>query len=523
LPDKLQDTVVVVADTPGAPNVGLAPQAGNENRLRTDPKRQYVAAGGWQWYANYARTLPFAIDDITADFGPDLYERMYKHPHIAGLADGYRASILKDGLQLRPAVENKKDDGYDQAKKLVDEYNRVLENLNPSLDTFLWDWSSACYQGNRVAEVTYDDQILGAGPKLYAVKIQCKPRASVAFVVNTFNDVLGLLGRVPGVGQPVYIGTILVQPAETPNLIPRNKFAVLTWRPVDGNPLGYSMFRPLYDPWYRIVQVQAEELKFLSRFGSPGLIGETAPDADSGWDEDAEGNEELLALTPEEVLVAKLELWQNGAAIAIPNGASVQALWPVAGRVSPFQAAMDTIKHDMTYGFTTQTMATEEPKQGARSGQEVHENRYDTLVAHGKSYIERAFYWDVMRQMVLFNQGEKLLPLCPRVSLGVQQTRDAPEELMSLAAVYKSGYISESQKPGLDEKYNFPERDDAEDARIEAEKQQQEEAQKQQEFARQKELAATRQPPLLAAGQNGRQPQPAAPGQPAKTPVGAAK
>lgn len=454
---------VIVGDRPGAPNVGLAPQPGTPNTLKTDLRRQYVAAGGWQWYANYARTLSFAVDDVTTDFGSDLYERIYLNPHAAGLSNGFRAAILEDGLNLRPAVENEDEDGYDQAKQLLETHERVLRELDPDLDAVLWDLSSACYLGNRVAEITYDDTPLGAGlPKLYAAKIVCKPRESTAFVVNTFNDVLGLLGRVPGVGQPVYVGTLLTDPAKSPNLIPREKFLILSWRPVNGDPRGTSMFRPLYDPWYRLVQIQGEELKFLARFGSPGLVGTTPENAEAEPLLDANGNVIGLGISPEQELVANLAAWQNGAAIALPHGTEVQGLWPSSGRTGPFEVAKDSCKKDMTYAFTSQTLATDEGKGGGnRMAGEVHQDTYDTLVRQGKRAIERAFYRDVLRRMVEWNEGAALLPLTPRPSLGVQEARDAAADLTALAALQTSEYVRESQRPGLSKKFGLPADDPA--------------------------------------------------------------
>src|SRR5579871_2036028 len=47
--------------------------------------REYVAGGGWAWYGQVARTLPNSIDDATADFGDDLYERMMFDPQVASV------------------------------------------------------------------------------------------------------------------------------------------------------------------------------------------------------------------------------------------------------------------------------------------------------------------------------------------------------------------------------------------------------------------------------------------------------
>src|SRR4051812_11967149 len=73
--------------------------------VTADMRREYVAAGGYDSYDLYSRVLGFTIDDVTAAFGDDLYDRMLLNDHVAGVFNGFRSAVLEDGMQLRPAIE----------------------------------------------------------------------------------------------------------------------------------------------------------------------------------------------------------------------------------------------------------------------------------------------------------------------------------------------------------------------------------------------------------------------------------
>src|SRR5690349_13463040 len=64
-------------------SVGIQPPQPLPMPLPGDPKKEY-AAGGTEnvWLTSYARALPHYIDDLTLDFGPDLYVRMLRDPQV---------------------------------------------------------------------------------------------------------------------------------------------------------------------------------------------------------------------------------------------------------------------------------------------------------------------------------------------------------------------------------------------------------------------------------------------------------
>jgi len=167
---------------------------------------------------------------------------------IAGVMNLFKASILEDGLILAPAIDDADEPGYDQAKAICDAATPMLDALTPDMDTVLWNLMDALALGNRVAEQVYRLDDVGGKQGLVLESLRVKPRHMTAFVVDSFMHLLGLVGFIPGVGAPVMQGYLL-EPKNTPNLLPREKFCILSFRPVDNDPRGTSALRPAYAAW----------------------------------------------------------------------------------------------------------------------------------------------------------------------------------------------------------------------------------------------------------------------------------
>src|SRR5262245_16073431 len=96
----------------------------------TDPQtrpaaldQEYVVGGDFWWYRGIgarALALPLSIDDISRDFGDDIYDRMSDDSQVAACDILLRAAVLEDGITLSPAIDDEGKDGYQQAAELVD-------------------------------------------------------------------------------------------------------------------------------------------------------------------------------------------------------------------------------------------------------------------------------------------------------------------------------------------------------------------------------------------------------------------
>lgn len=422
-------------------------------------QREYVAGGGYDWYGPYrARSLPWAIDDLTSDFGDDLYERMVFDPQVSATLTVLKASILETGLQLAPAVEDDTADGRELAVEIADTLAVMLEDLPQALDDVLWDLLDALAYGNRVAEQVYEHREVAGKSMLALARLKVKNRRATAFVVDAYWNVLGLLAVLPGNFSPM-LSSVLLDPAQQPNLFPREKFAILTNRPKNADPRGTSVLRPAYSPWWDKQQIKPEYLKYLAQFAGPSLAGFTPENAQSMPADDSLGNPTGAALvTPEQAMLTALLDFRNGTAAAFPFGAKVEPI-EVQGEGDPFLKALAYHNLEIVRAILTQSLATGEGEHQARAAAQVHQDVLDTLIRQAKMSVVGMVQRDILRPLVLYNWGPAALPLVPRAQLGDTEGHDFAPVATAVAALERAGYLHPSQYPGVDEMLSLPARD----------------------------------------------------------------
>ena len=424
--------------------------------------REYVAGGDIGWFSptNYGRALPHAIDELEADFADSIYLRMSVDPQVAACLSIFKAGILEGGLDLSPAVDDVTDPEYDLATGIAEEATAMFDNLQTALDDVLWDLLSCLQLGSKVAELVFELQpgVTEKRPMLQVVAIKPKPRHATAFVVDAYTNVYGLLVRSPGQASP-FLGTASFDPANPPqNFLPREKFCISTFRPVDADPRGTSLLRPAFDAWWRKQQILKEALKYLSQFGGPSIIGFTAPDAQTAPAIDDLGNiiDGQVLLTPEQAMQAALEQFRNGTAAAFPAGAAVHVL-QATGNGEAFLKAVAECNVSITKALLTQSLATEEGEHQARAASTVHQDVLGTLVRQGKRGLLRMITRDILKPWVLRNWGEKAVHLTPKPSLGESEQQDIAPMITALAA---AGYtVGPSQLAAIDVSLGLPVRD----------------------------------------------------------------
>lgn len=424
-------------------------------------RQEYVSGGGSSVLAGMdARRLPWSFDDLTQDFGDDLYERMLYDPCLAASLNILKAAILEEGATLSPAVDDKDADGYDQAKAFVVAQELMLDDLDVALDVALWDLLHALAVGNRVAEQVYvDDQTYTGRRQLTLRALKVKPRRATAFVVDPYLNILGLLGQVPG-QTGVQTGNVIAT-GNVPNLLPRTKFAVLSFRPRDNDPRGSSILRPAYNAWWLKMQTWQEYLRYLAQFATPSVVGKTPESATPATLVDETGapiigsNGLPIQVTPEESMLEQLVQIKNGAALALPHGSEVDPLW-MQGDGKVFLEAFGLYDRQMTTAVLHQTRATMEAEHGSRADSETGQGILDTMIRQAKRAVCRMLRRDALRQHIVLNYGPKFAPLTPKVSLGEVERQDLTPLITALGRV---GYqVDSSQFPAIDTLVNLPPR-----------------------------------------------------------------
>jgi hypothetical protein len=416
--------------------------------------QQAVVGGGWWWYRGQqsrALALPWSFDDVTQDFGDDLYERMLHDSRVAACDILLRASILEDGITLAPAVADADADGYDQAKELLAFVEPQLEGLETALDDVLWDILACMALGNRVAEITYWPFDRSPQPGRAVLRsLAVKPREATAFVVDPYMRLLGFLGRQAG--QPLVRVGALVDPATDKNFIPREKFAVATFRPRNNDPRGTSDLRPAYNPWWLKMQTWQELLKYLAQFASPSIIGKVPKNAPDVLDTTTG-----LKISAVDALLQRLIAFQNGTAMSFPAEYEIDLLFS-QGEGGAFFRAIQLYNAEITLAITTQSLAMAEGDKGTRAQASVHQDALGTIVRQAKRSLCRMLRRDVLRNLVRYNYGDKLAALTPLVGLGEVEAEDIAKLIAAFAQLQTSGYLDPSQLPGTDRMLNLPPR-----------------------------------------------------------------
>jgi hypothetical protein len=419
--------------------------------------REYVAGGGWAWYGQVARTLPNAIDDVTADFGDDLYERMLFDPQVSAVSTIFKASILESGLDMTSAIKSRSNPNFDLAAEIADEAARMVSEFDGTFDDVLWNLLDCLAFGNKVAEQTYK---LGPARKdgrkiLMLDKLKVRPRRATVYAVDIYMNVVGLLVRVPPNASP-WSATMMFGPEDEPfNLIPPQKFVITNFRPKDNDPRGSSLLRPAYSPWWRKQQIVPEYLKYLSQFAGPSLVGYVGPDATPQVQPDG------TVITGEQVMLTALQALRNGTAAAFPNGAKVDPL-VMQGDGAAFLRAIDNCDQQITKAVLTQELATEQSRNQARAAAQVHQDVLDTLIRQGKLAFAAQIRNQLFKRWVAYNWGDDAAELAPKLNFGKTILREQPALWGAVSQMMGQGYLAPSQLALLDEMVGLPVRDEVE-------------------------------------------------------------
>src|ERR1035437_1317850 len=121
-------------DRPGAPNIGTPSDPGTVGTITATLVNEYLAGGGYQWYANYVRSLPQYIDDLTDDFAADFYDRMLLDADCRSAVNIIKSSVLDDGLHLAPAVDDKDDPNYGLSAEITDFCTDCIDDMTTSIE-----------------------------------------------------------------------------------------------------------------------------------------------------------------------------------------------------------------------------------------------------------------------------------------------------------------------------------------------------------------------------------------------------
>ena len=426
-----------------------APPQGQYRPGRIDAALEYVASTQSPWYGQLLRLLPRHIDERTRDFGEDLYERMLLDDQVAASTWAVVHQVVSRKVQFSPAVSRRGEEGYRESRAICEFVERDFGDLKArSLDMWceeMFHGAVAC--GNKLAEKVYEPIEAGrdAG-RLGLSRLACKPRKNVAYVVNQFSHVVGIRAIMPGVQPYAMPAQLVLDPTTLPNLLPRHKFAVLTWRPKDESPQGSSLLAPAFDPWWEKRQLAEQKLRAFAQFGMPWIWGTTPEGAQAGQQRDELGNP--TGGTAEEPTVTLMRLIQQmraGGAAAFPHGTQLNALLTTGG-IDALAAEMERLDGRINRAIRLATRDTAEARHGSRADSETAQDVVGTLIAAAQAYVVYMLTWDLVYWTVLANWGPEVARrYCPKAAIGTVEHQDRASMIGAVASGWSQGILTPSQ------------------------------------------------------------------------------
>jgi hypothetical protein len=423
-----------------------------------DPRKEYAAAhagGAYAAYADYLLALPRFQGDIGRAFGDNVYRQMMKDARIRADLETLVSAVLADGLHVRPAVEDKDDPDYGDAKELAEFGEFCLENPSTPVDLCVEEQllTAAAY-GNQAAElVTEEGSGRWAGWDVLG-KYKPLPRSSYRMVVNGFGTLVGYRVLRPGEAELPWGGPAPAAALE--GVLPTEKFATLVWRPRQADPRGTNLLDACYDPWWHKKQTLAESIKFIARFASPFLFGTTAEGAVAREPVDALGNPTGgAAQDPVQQYNATLVLMQNGGVATAPHGYTLDMMASTSeGRA--FFAKIDACDRQITTALHGATRMSSEAEHGSKADSQTGQDVFGLRVKYAKR-VAGHMLTGVLYNLVKWNKGKAVADkLAPKVTLNPTEQQDWGERATAAAAL---GFqVDPSQYPGMDEELNLPPR-----------------------------------------------------------------
>ena len=486
-------SAVITLGVPAAPGGGpsaLVATPPQPYDLTVKAVTEYVAGGYWAPLGDYIRTLERWIDPNERDFGIDVYERMNTDPQVSSCREIYLAAVLGDGWRIEPAQDTPSGRGFAGKPELTSSPEAIeaadfcrdclMRMSSGSFDEFLREMMDALYEGHKVAEIVLRHQATGQWKGDYMLdRLKVKPRESTVFVMDAYDNLVGILGILPNV--PFYgmwpafgflagDGLTLLPGSgrdalqrDAPALLPRSKFAVLTFDKKSNDPRGRSAYRRAFAPWWWKENAYAIWGRFISKHADPSLVGvageknmSSTPSVDQNGNPITDSSGNPIMLTSVDELGQKMSVFVNGSWIAVPFGTKIDAI-KIDNNGEAIDRFFETMDNQIAKALLGTTLATQESKHSSRAQAGVHQDAANEVTRYGQILLGNMVSRDILKLLVTQKYGPDSEALIPRFGLGAAETMEFKDFANAAAAI---GYTAhDSQFPGMDEMGGLPPRD----------------------------------------------------------------
>ena len=411
-----------------------------------DLARPYLAAN-INAYMAMLSALPQAFDDLSKQFGIDIYDQMLTDSEVAASLD----VIVYAAVATPPVVDAAlppDDPDYGMAVLVADFVREMMDSLSISLqDTLRVLVRQALAYGTALGELIFE----ATGDAWLISDIRVADLRQFSLIVDGFNQVHGIAPtmlheRFPvGAMMPIHDGQVL------DNVMPRSKALLLAWQPTGSDPRGKSLLRAAYAPWWAKQQIINEMVTWFARFAQPSIWGTTAEGAQDICITNPDGSQTIER--PTDQLLAALMQFRNASAIALPYGSQVNTI-NVSESGAVFFAGLDWADNAIRRSILKQHLATGEGQHQARAAAEVHQDILGLMILTVRNWLGDQVRRDVFRPIVLANFGDDAERFTPFLDLGDGDGFPiSATEVASLAAV---GWFTDDQMAVMDKRLGLP-------------------------------------------------------------------
>jgi hypothetical protein len=376
---------------------------------------------------------------------------------ISILAD----TVFSDGIEVVSAVNDDADAEFNEAAEIADFCKIAVQTRRPLESVMKEMFKAAFYNGVKIGEIVlrYQEDARVDG-KLVLDRINPKPITATAFVTDKFLNVLGLVGAKRAGQTIVSAGSLTLLKEE---IIPREKFLVLSFELEDNDPRGLSQIRAAYESYCDKQLTRGQWKEWRRTSAIPKKFGTTAQNAKPIPVLDADNkpiveNGVQKTISPQKGLMNALEGYANNSAIVAENGTSIEQL-EVSGKGEQFLNAIKFNNSEMRKVVLGDALVTGEADKDARAARESSKDVSDIRKQALRTVVAAAVENDILRLLTIVNFGAEKAHLTPKCFLGDTEANDWAGDLQ---AASNAGYtFAPEHFAQLDTQFGLEPRTDA--------------------------------------------------------------
>jgi hypothetical protein len=411
------------------------PPAGSTTQIVSQPDRL------WNFNGLGALPSPFLGQWGEGQIPASIRRQMLTHPKIYQNVQLLKSAILGDGGRVLPCVppSHKK---FKLASELATVCAFGLRHIQGSWHGTARQLLDCVHECHKVAAKTFRIQESGEYRNYwFHDRLDVLPNESFQFMQDKNGNVVKLSLWRKGKRREYW----------------RERFCVLTFRPINGNIWGTSVLPASYEPWYKDVQIDPEEMAMIAQFGRPtvvvvapgygptGQVPQRVPvmKADGTPDIDPATNQPKT-ISQEEAIAHSLTAYEAGSILVLPGDSEFQLAQAQNG-TDLFRSTREQNARYMAAAILGTDQANESQRQKSTDNSAAAQATVGLGVTDGKRMLEEMVESDIFTDIVRYNYGDAALDYLPLYDLGSGENTRLVGLMNAVSAYVSNGAFDKTQ------------------------------------------------------------------------------